>query len=115
MWLTYCRVYLKSPLLEQNVIFVDIPGGADSNHFRRDNADRYLQSCQMTIVVAKLTRMITDSIFSQQYLEAYRRRRTGSVILVGTFTDVRNLQFSIEKHTNKLLDRKHREYLHIGI
>jgi len=85
---------LNSPLLAQNIVFVDIPGGADSNHYRTENAARYLQSCQMTIVVAKVDRITTDVNFSQNYVDAYRRRRSGSVILVGTFSDVRDMQFS---------------------
>ncbi|KAI4944142.1 hypothetical protein J4E91_008997 [Alternaria rosae] len=88
------RVFLKSPILQQNVIIADVPGGADVNYFRRDTADRYLQSCQMTIVVAKIDRITNDLSFRQKYVDAFRRRRSGSVILVGTKSDILNSEIN---------------------
>lgn len=82
------RVYLKSPILEQDVIIADVPGGSDVNYFRTTNASQYLQKCDMTIVVAKIDRVADDPSFRSLYLEAYRRRRSGSVILVATKSDV---------------------------
>ncbi|KAI4618246.1 uncharacterized protein J4E87_007914 [Alternaria ethzedia] len=88
------RVFLKSPILQQNVIISDIPGGSDVNYFRRDTADRYLQSCHMTIVVAKIDRITNDLSFRQKYVDAFRRRRSGSVILVGTKSDIMNTEIN---------------------
>lgn len=44
----------------------------------------------MTIVVAKIDRITNDLSFRQKYVDAFRRRRSGSVILVGTKSDVRD-------------------------
>jgi hypothetical protein len=82
-------VTLSSPILEQNLIVADVPGGSDVNHFRVDNAARYLQQCDMTIVVGKIDRLQDNVGFRQQYMSAFRRRRSGSVILVATRSDVR--------------------------
>lgn len=83
-------VTLNSPILEQNVIIADVPGGSDVNTFRIDNAARYLQQCDMTIVVGKIDRLQDNIGFRQQYMDAHRRRRSGSVILVATRSDVSN-------------------------
>jgi hypothetical protein len=102
---------LKSPILQQKVIIADVPGGADVNYFRKNTADHYLQSCQMTIVVAKIDRITNDLSFRQKYVEAYRRRRSGSVILVGTKSDVKNLYPTTRKHTDASIDLEHRNKL----
>jgi hypothetical protein len=82
------RVYLNSPILRQNVTVADVPGGSDINYFRTENAARYLQECDMTIVVGKIDRLQDNLSFQTQYMEAYRRKRSGSVILVATRSDV---------------------------
>lgn len=82
------RVYLDSPILQQNVIVADVPGGSDINYFRIENAARYLQDCDMTIVVGKIDRLQDNTSFQSQYMEAFRRKRSGSVILVATRSDV---------------------------
>ncbi|KAJ4361430.1 hypothetical protein N0V95_001847 [Ascochyta clinopodiicola] len=81
------KVSLNSPILAQDVIIADVPGISDVNYFRVDNAARYLQECNVTIVVAKIDRLQDNAAFRQQYLNAYRRRRSGSVILVATRSD----------------------------
>ncbi|KAH3960319.1 hypothetical protein HBH52_237480 [Parastagonospora nodorum] len=81
------RVTLSSPILKQNVIIADVPGGSDVNYFRIDNASRYLQQCDMTVVVGKIDRLQDNVGFRQQYMDAFRRRRSGSVILVATRSD----------------------------
>jgi hypothetical protein len=82
------RVYLNSPLLQQNVTVADVPGGLDINYFRTENAARYLHECDMTIVVGKIDRLQDNVSFQMQYMNAYRRKRSGSVILVATRSDV---------------------------
>lgn len=82
------RVYLDSSILQQNVIVADVPGGSDTNYIRVDNAARYLQECDMTIVVGKIYRLQDNTSFQSQYVEAYRQKRSGSVILVATRSDV---------------------------
>ena len=81
------QVSFNSPTLAQNVIIADVPGVSDVNYFRVENAARYLQSCNTTIVVGKIDRLQDNVAFRQQYMDAYRRRRSGSVILVATRSD----------------------------
>lgn len=66
----------------------DVPGVTDTNYFRVENANRYLQSCDTTIVVGKIDRITDNPSFQNLYMEAFRRRRSGSVILVATRADV---------------------------
>jgi len=82
------RVSLDSPILKQNVIVADVPGVSDINYFRVENAGRYLQECDRTMVVGKIDRLQDNSTFQHQYLEAFRRKRSGSVILIATRSDV---------------------------
>jgi len=82
--------------LKQNVIIVDVPGGSDVNYFRIDNASRYLQQCDMTIVVGKIDRLQDNIGFRQQYMDAFRRRRSGSVILVATRSDVGSMLVALQ-------------------
>ncbi|KAF1941299.1 hypothetical protein EJ02DRAFT_466637 [Clathrospora elynae] len=72
------RVYLKRTILQENLSIADIPGGSDVNQIRMQNASRYLQSCHMTIVVAKMDSIVNDLSFQRQYMDAYRRRCSGS-------------------------------------
>lgn len=81
------KVFLKSPILAQKVIIADVPGVSDVNQFRVENAARYLQDCSTTIVVGKIDRLQDNAAFRQQYMDAFRRRRSGSVILVATRSD----------------------------
>ncbi|KAJ4381797.1 hypothetical protein N0V86_003162 [Didymella sp. IMI 355093] len=81
------QVFLASPILAQNVIIADVPGVSDVNLFRVENAAQYLQKCSTTIVVGKIDRLQDNVAFRQQYMDAYRRRRSGSVVLVATRSD----------------------------
>ena len=82
------KVFLDSPILRQNIIVVDVPGGHDINYFRIENAARYLQECDITIAVGKTDRLQDNTSFQSQYMKAFRRRRSGSMILVATRSDV---------------------------
>jgi hypothetical protein len=96
-------VTLNSPILEQKVIVADVPGGSDVNLFRVDSASRYLQECDMTIVVGKIDRLQDNTGFRQQYMDAYRRRRSGSVILVATRSDVSQGEPHLSTDANRIL------------
>ncbi|CAO2655631.1 Nn.00g044340.m01.CDS01 [Neocucurbitaria sp. VM-36] len=101
------RVFLDSPILRQNEIIADVPGVSDTNYFRVENANRYLQSCDMTIVVGKIDRLQDNSSFQQQYMDAFRRRRSGSVILVATRSD----ELNEENNSTSTLDTAAQEQL----
>jgi len=51
-----------------------------------------MQNCDFTIVVAKIDRPEKSAQFKRQYMEAFRRRRSGSVVMVITRSDDLNLQ-----------------------
>ena len=57
-----------------------------------DATNRYMQRCNFTIVVAKVDRPENNTTFKRLYTEAFRRRRSGSVIMVITRSDDLNLQ-----------------------
>jgi hypothetical protein len=48
---------------------------------------RRLRSCDFTICVGKIDRLTSHEPFKNQYKDAFRRRRSGSVILVATRSD----------------------------
>ena len=65
---------------------------SDTNRFRVDAANRYMQSCDITVCVAKIDRPEKNAQFKRQYMDAFRRRRSGSVIMVITRSDDLNLE-----------------------
>lgn len=81
------RVSLDSPLLEQGIIIADLPGTTDKVRSRVDNAKRYLQLCDMTIVVNNMARAIDHAALHNHINESYRRKRSGNTIVVCTSSD----------------------------
>jgi hypothetical protein len=80
-------VKLSSPILSQGIILADLPGASDVNRFRVDAANRYMQTCDITIVFAKIDRPERSLYLEKQYMDAYCRRRSESVIIVLTRSD----------------------------
>lgn len=85
------RVRLQSLILSQGIILADLPGVSDINRFPVDAANRYMQSCNITMVVTRIDRAESSIHFKEQYMAAFRRRRTGSVIMAITRSDDINL------------------------
>jgi len=82
------RYHLSNPLLEQGNCLADVPGTRDVNIYRVAMATAYLQKCEKVIIVGDIKRLKSDSSFRNHYMEAYRRKRNGSVILYATRSDV---------------------------
>ncbi|PVI01672.1 hypothetical protein DM02DRAFT_704523 [Periconia macrospinosa] len=81
----------KSKLLEQNITIADCPGTSDKNGLRVDQTKNYLADCDITIVVSKIDRAIDNLALYHNISEAYRRKRSGSVIVVCTRSDDVNM------------------------
>jgi hypothetical protein len=81
------RVSLDSRLLDQGIIIADLPGTTDKVRSRVDNAKKYLQLCDMTIVVNNMARAIDHAAMLNHINDSYRRKRSGNTIVVGTRSD----------------------------
>ncbi|ORY12845.1 hypothetical protein BCR34DRAFT_624118 [Clohesyomyces aquaticus] len=82
------------------------PGTCDINNFRVENANRYLQACDLTVVVAHIDRAEKNAVFKRQYCEAYRRRRSESVVLVLTRSDAKGKRtFQMSAPDEERLDK----------
>jgi hypothetical protein len=81
------RVSLSSRILEQGIVIADLPGTTDKVRSRVDSAKRYLQSCDMTIVVNNMARAIDHAALMNHINESFRRKRSGNTIVVGTRSD----------------------------
>ncbi|KAF1998322.1 hypothetical protein P154DRAFT_621882 [Amniculicola lignicola CBS 123094] len=101
------RVCIDSPILKQGIVLADLPGLSDINRFRVDASLRYMQNCDVTIVVAKIDRPEKSASLKKYIMEAFRRRRSGSVIVAITRSDDVNL----EGKTNFELDPNDEERL----
>lgn len=81
------RVTLNSRILEQGIIIADLPGTTDKIRSRVENAKRYLQLCDMTIVVNNMARAIDHAELHNHINDAFRRKRSGNTIVVCTRSD----------------------------
>ncbi|UPX15327.1 uncharacterized protein EKO05_0005776 [Ascochyta rabiei] len=81
------RVSLNSRILDQGIIIADLPGTTDKIRSRVDSARRYLQLCDMTIVVNTMARAIDHAALHNHINESFKRKRSGNTIVVGTRSD----------------------------
>jgi hypothetical protein len=81
------RVSLSSRILNQGIVIADLPGTTDKIRSRVDSAKRYLQLCDMTIVVNNMARAIDHAALHNHINESFRRKRAGNTIVVGTRSD----------------------------
>lgn len=85
------RVCLYSRILAQGTVIADLPGTTDKNRARVEAAKRYLQQCDMTIVVNKIDRAIDHATLHNAVNDSFRRRRSGNTIVVCTRSDDLNI------------------------
>ncbi|KAF2137631.1 uncharacterized protein K452DRAFT_340070 [Aplosporella prunicola CBS 121167] len=81
------RIYVDSPLLKTGVVLVDLPGLNDANEARVQASVRYLDKLEFTIVVGDIKRAEDDGSVYEFLVRAYRRRKSGSAIMVCTRSD----------------------------
>ncbi|PSN61020.1 hypothetical protein BS50DRAFT_652678 [Corynespora cassiicola Philippines] len=110
------RYSLSSRALEPGNIIVDCPGVTDIDLSRVDETRRIIHSSQVTIVVDNVDRAASNDIVYRQLEEAFRRRRSGSVIMVCTKTDIvsdndEGIEYTLEEQ--KDLDRVRNSILEI--
>ncbi|KAF1845146.1 uncharacterized protein K460DRAFT_416455 [Cucurbitaria berberidis CBS 394.84] len=85
------RICMHSRILEQGIIIADLPGTTDKIRSRVEAAKRYLQTCDISIVVNKLDRAIDHASLHNSINESFRRRRSGNTIVVCTRSDDLNI------------------------
>lgn len=78
---------LDSPLLNDGVILVDLPGIRDSNGTRRRTVLKALSECTHYLVVAQISRTIDDETVTKSFGDGYTRKGSGRVITAITNTD----------------------------
>jgi hypothetical protein len=54
------RIFIKSSILEPGIILVDLPGNSDSNSARSVIAEKYSKDLAVSVVVANITRGISE-------------------------------------------------------
>jgi hypothetical protein len=54
------RLFIKSSILEPGIILVDLPGNSDSNSARSVIAEKYSKDLAVSVVVANITRGISE-------------------------------------------------------
>jgi hypothetical protein len=86
------RFSFESRVLKQNIVIGDCPGITDKNRLRVESTRRYLQECDITIVVCRIDRANDQASLFNNINDAYRRGRSGGVIVVCTRSDDINLK-----------------------
>ncbi|KAF2753948.1 hypothetical protein EJ05DRAFT_504546 [Pseudovirgaria hyperparasitica] len=81
------KIGVRSPLLAAGVTIADLPGISDINRTRVKTTQAYLKSCDYLIIVADIKRAETDTATHSNLIDAHRRRRGKSVIMVCTRSD----------------------------
>jgi hypothetical protein len=84
------RYHLENAILEQGNCLADVPGANDVNVYRVAIARDYLQTCEMTMVIGNIKRILSDASFREHYLDGHHRRYHGSLILCATYSDDQN-------------------------
>ncbi|KAF1962652.1 hypothetical protein CC80DRAFT_565120 [Byssothecium circinans] len=75
------HVRLGAECLQHGTVLVDTPGLGDVDPTRSDQLRRRLASCQATIVVASIERVVSNNAVHAEILDAHRRRKSDGVIL----------------------------------
>lgn len=65
----------------------DLLRTTDKIRSRVEAINRYIASCDMSIVVCRMDRVIDHKAFHDQINQAFKRRRSGSIIVVCSFSD----------------------------
>lgn len=101
---------LDSPMLNDGVILVDLPGVHDSNSTRRRTVSKALAECSHYIVVAQISRAQDDDTVTKYFIEGHNRKGSGRVIAAITNSDridgdMRNGDAAQQKHMEEVKER----------
>ncbi|KAL1640220.1 hypothetical protein SLS58_007171 [Diplodia intermedia] len=86
------KTYFDSPILSQDIVLVDLPGTSDTNQTRVRASVQYLNDVDFIGVVAKVDRVETDADTHKYLIDAFRRKRGASVLMVATGSDSVNIR-----------------------
>jgi hypothetical protein len=78
---------LDSPMLNDGVILVDLPGVHDSNSTRRRTVGKALAECTHYLVVAQISRAQDDDTVTRYFIEGHNKKGPGRVIAAITNSD----------------------------
>ncbi|CZR53080.1 uncharacterized protein PAC_02958 [Phialocephala subalpina] len=68
------KVYIKSDLLKNGLVLVDLPGLGDSNLGRSQVAEKYIQNLRHMWVVADIVRAIDDKVANELMSRSFKRQ-----------------------------------------
>ncbi|KAK8214110.1 hypothetical protein IWZ01DRAFT_567910 [Phyllosticta capitalensis] len=83
----HVRTFLNSPLLDQSIVLVDLPGTGDTNQTRVSTSNDYMRKMDYTIVVADMCRNESNDTIYKELKNAFKRGKSGSSIVVITKSD----------------------------
>ncbi|KAG9895901.1 hypothetical protein KCV05_g17394, partial [Aureobasidium melanogenum] len=78
---------LDSPMLNDGVILMDLPGVHDSNSTRRRTVGKALAACTHYLVVAQIDRAQDDDTVTKYFAEGHNKKGSGRVIAAITNSD----------------------------
>lgn len=78
---------LDSPMLNDGVILMDLPGVHDSNSTRRRTVGKALAACTHYLVVAQINRAQDDDTVTKYFKEGHDKKGSGRVIAAITNSD----------------------------
>jgi hypothetical protein len=78
---------LDSPMLNDGVILVDLPGVHDSSSTRRRTVGKALAECTHYLVVAQISRAQDDDTVTKYFIEGHNKKGSGRVIAAITNSD----------------------------
>jgi hypothetical protein len=101
---------LDSPMLNDGVILVDLPGVHDSNSTRRRTVGKALVECTHYLVVAQISRAQDDDTVTKYFIEGHNKKGSGRVIAAITNSDridgdARNGDAAQQKHMEEVKEK----------
>ncbi|KAG9616800.1 hypothetical protein KCV04_g15592, partial [Aureobasidium melanogenum] len=78
---------LDSPMLNDGVVLMDLPGVHDSNSTRRRTLGKALAACTHYLVVAQISRAQDDDTVTKYFTEGHKKKGSGRVIAAITNSD----------------------------
>jgi hypothetical protein len=96
---------LDSPMLNDGVVLVDLPGVRDSNSTRRRTVGKALAECTHYLVVAQISRAQDDDTVTKYFIEGHNKKGSGRVVAAITNSD----QIDGDTRTGDATQQKHME------
>ncbi|KAK5120144.1 hypothetical protein LTR85_006625 [Meristemomyces frigidus] len=81
------QIQMRSRLLEEGIMLVDLPGVTDTNQIRVDATKDYFKSCSCIVIAHPIERIVDHTSVFQNLRECARRGKFRNVVVVPTKTD----------------------------